>query len=275
MPALRLYLFVSLIFFILLSISGIALMQFEVTVEKRADVERVVHQAIAEGMNARDQAELRAAIEKAHHDAAALSVDGSSGEYQYTTRIHFFSPIGSVKPTLTPAQRDKLLNGPAPAQPVTNIATEGQIDKQVNHAIRVLAVNPAALNGPLTTWIPRVLFLLLPLYALLMALFYIRQRKKFFLVDHFVFSLNFHTFAFALLTIAVFAAQVIDSDWIGPVAVGALAVYGFIAMRRFYKQSYFWTTVKFLITSFIYIVFFLFPALGGVIVASISEVWSL
>ena len=41
-PALRLYLFVSLIFFILLSISGIALMQFEVTVQQKVDVEKVV-----------------------------------------------------------------------------------------------------------------------------------------------------------------------------------------------------------------------------------------
>jgi len=268
-PALRLYLFVSLIFFVLLAISGIALMQFEVTVEKRVDVGPLIDQALNESAGHPEQIE--AAIQRAHQRAAALAAEGKQSE-AFTTRVHFFSPIGSVKPTLTPAQRDKLLNGPPPAKPVTDSATEDQIDKQVNHAIRVLAVNPAALNGPLTTWIPRVLFLLLPLYALLLALFYVRQRKKFFLVDHFVFSLNFHTFAFALLTIAVFLAQVLDADLVAYVALGALVLYGFIALKRFYKQGYFWTTVKFLSISAIYMVFFLAPALAGVIVAALNEV---
>ena len=102
----------------------------------------------------------------------------------------------------------------------------------------MLASDPAALNGPLTTWIPRVLFLLLPLYALLLALFYVRQRKKFYLVDHFVFSLNFHTFAFALLTIAVFAAQVFDADLVAWfTSLGLLAVYGFIALKRLLRAE--------------------------------------
>jgi hypothetical protein len=42
-------------------------------------------------------------------------------------------------------------------------------------------------------------------------------------------------------------------------------VYVFLSIRRFYEQSWFWTTVKFLSISGIYSIFFLLPALGAVI----------
>jgi hypothetical protein len=275
-PALRLYLFVSLIFFVLMSISNIAVMQFEVTIEKGPDVNAVVTDAMREGMDAKDRAEVQAAINEARRRADALRVEGKTNEH-FSTKVHFFQPIGSVQSKLTPQQREQLMKQlSAPPKPVNPRPGQSQfelkLDAQVFHAMRVLATNPAALNGPLTTWIPRVLFLLLPIYALLMALFYVRKRKKVFLVDHFVFSLNFHTFAFALLTIAVFAAQVIEGEWLGWTALGLLAVYGLIAMKRFYRQNWFWTSLKFVTVSFFYLFFVLAPALGLVLVAALTEV---
>jgi len=267
-PALRLYLFVSLIFFVLLAISHIALMQFEVTVQKRMNVDDIVKEAVTEGMDAKDAAALRAAIERAHRKAGAIHIDNkSNSDEEFSSTIQFFAPIGSVTSKLTPGQRARLM-----AEPESKPTTEEGLNISLNHALKVLASDPAALNGPLTTWIPRVLFLLLPLYALLLAIFYIRQRKNFYLVDHFVFSLNFHTFAFALLTIAVFVAQVFDANIVAWSALGLLAVYGFISLRRFYRQSWFWTTFKFLVISLVYFIFFLAPALGIVLYAALTEV---
>jgi hypothetical protein len=270
-PALRLYLFVSLIFFLLLSISGIALMQFEVTAQPKVDVQKIINNAVRDGMNARDRAEVQAAIDKARREAA-VQVQQGKGEEEFTSEIRFFAPIGSVQSKLSPVQRARLMSQVAP--PAGAVDTEGDFNVTVSmeHAFKVLAADPAALNGPLTTWIPRVLFLLLPLYALLMALFYVRKRKKFYLVDHFVFSLNFHTFAFALLTISVFLAQVVEGEWLGWTALAILVVYGFIAMKRFYRQNWFWTSFKFVTISFIYFCFFLAPALALVLFAALSEV---
>ena len=76
-----------------------------------------------------------------------------------------------------------------------------------------IAADPAALNGPLTTWIPRILFLLLPLYALLLAVFYWRQRKKFYLVDHLIFSLSVHTFLFVALIVDIGLAQLMSDGY--------------------------------------------------------------
>ncbi|MFL6690020.1 MAG: hypothetical protein ACJ8IR_07540, partial [Alphaproteobacteria bacterium] len=128
-----------------------------------------------------------------------------------------------------------------------------------------LAANPAALNEPLTTWIPRVLFLLLPLYAVLLAVFYWRQRKKFYFVDHLIFSLSVHTFTFVALIVAVGLAQLVSGVLVFWFLLGSIGVYVFLSIHRFYEQSWFWTTVKFLSISGIYTIFFLLPALGAVI----------
>jgi hypothetical protein len=128
-----------------------------------------------------------------------------------------------------------------------------------------LAANPAALNEPLTTWIPRVLFLLLPLYALLLAVFYWRQRSKFYLIDHLTFSLTVHTFTFVALILAVGLAQLVSGGLVFWFLLGSIGLYVFLSLRRFYQQSWFWTAVKFLCISGIYTVFFMLPALGAVI----------
>jgi hypothetical protein len=58
--------------------------------------------------------------------------------------------------------------------------------------------NPQAFFTAFYAAIPRVFFVLLPLFALYLELFY---RKDGFYIDHLVFSLYYHAFVFAMLTI--------------------------------------------------------------------------
>jgi hypothetical protein len=137
--------------------------------------------------------------------------------------------------------------------------------------VEKLARDPAALNGPLTTWIPRVFFLLLPLFALLLALFYWRQRRKFYFVDHLVFSLAFHSFVFALLIVAIGAAQILAGGFVAELFFLAVVLYLLLAIRRFYAQGWVISVIKFAVVSFVYTVFFLMPALALVLVTGIIE----
>jgi hypothetical protein len=130
---------------------------------------------------------------------------------------------------------------------------------------KVLATDPAAVNGPLTEWIPRVLFILLPLFALLLACFYWRQRRELYFVDHLVFSFNVHTFVFALLLMAAALAQFVSSGTMVGVAGLALAAYVLFAMKRFYGQSWFWTWVKFAGVGFLYSGIIVPLALAGIL----------
>ena len=54
-------------------------------------------------------------------------------------------------------------------------ARENAFERAVFQTLYRLQADPAALNGPLTEWLPRILFVLLPLFAMVMALFYFRQ----------------------------------------------------------------------------------------------------
>jgi len=120
----------------------------------------------------------------------------------------------------------------------------------------------------LTDWLPRALFLLLPLYALLLAVFHLRRRKDFYLVDHLVFSLSIHTFAFVALIGAAALAQVAPGETVALLLLAVIALYIFLAMKRFYKQGWFITTVKFVLISGIYTLFFLLPAMAGILALS-------
>jgi hypothetical protein len=139
----------------------------------------------------------------------------------------------------------------------------------IRRTIEGLAKDPAALNGALTAWIPRALFFLLPAFALLLAVFYWRQRKKFYFVDHLVFSLSFHTFAFALLLMAAGLAQVLPGVLVAVVVAVALSVYLLLAMKRFYGQGWFWTSTKWFTIEFFYATSFIFPALITILVMAV------
>ena len=272
LPAPRLYLFVSLLFFVLLSASDIALMQLEVTVSDRSATEGVQEglakllPPAASGGDAADLAETRREI------VLAMQRSGAADLPAFNTTTHFFSRIGSVHSSVTPEQRARLER--ADAQIATAIKSNSGrwTNARILQGLEVTARNPAALNQPLTAWIPRVLFLLLPLFALLLCLFHIRRRKEFLFVDHMVFSLNFHSFAFVVLIFAAFAVQRFSAGIVGWTTLAAVLGYGYLAMKRFYGQSYIRTGVKFVSIAFLYTVFFLMPALGIVLLASMTEV---
>ena len=282
MPALRLYFFVSLAFFLILSTAGIAIVQFEVTATP-AKIIRDANGNYFMPNPAYDKNDADAQMFKPLLPVARDRATRPGGLYNFSTTEHFFSRIGAYRSKLTAQQREQLTEDNTfnvEVVPLTKASRAdkakmekakklgGAITKNIYSGINRLAADPAALNGPLTVWIPRVLFLLLPLYALLLALFYWRQRGKFYLVDHLIFSLSVHTFLFVLLIVDVALAQFMSDALVVSLTVIALGVYIFIAMKRFYQQGWFWTTVKFISISFVYSTFFLAPALAGVIAIS-------
>ena len=131
-----------------------------------------------------------------------------------------------------------------------------------------LQADPAALNGSLTEWLPRILFLMLPLFALVLALFHWGNRQYFF-VDHLVFSLNLYSFGFAAFLVAGVLAQFVQGDAVGWLFFSATCTYLLVAMKRFYAQSWVRTGLKFGGIAFVYTMFVLLPASGGLIAASV------
>jgi hypothetical protein len=262
-PAIRLYLFVTLIFFVLLSATGIALLQLEIVAVPQ-EVTWIGGKPfiVNPAYDAKDPA-ASAYVPK----LIAISRERAlrpGGDFDYATREHFFSRIGGYHSNLSPAARKALRDA-------SNGKGAGDTTfsrKYIYPAVNRIVADPAALNEPFTTWIPRALFLLLPLYALLLALFHIRRRKEFYLVDHLVFSLGIHTFAFVLLMVCVGLAQIVSGGTTALIFLLVCALYIFLAMKRFYGQGWLMTSVKFVGISSVYFVLFLLPALFGVLALS-------
>ena len=105
--------------------------------------------------------------------------------------------------------------------------------------------------------LPQLLFISLPFLALLLKLLYI-QRKKFFYVDHGIFSIHFYIFIFITMLI-LFALNKLDDQlhlgFINSITAFFVAViffYQYKAMRNFYGQRRLKTIVKFLILNFFF-----------------------
>jgi Protein of unknown function (DUF3667) len=109
--------------------------------------------------------------------------------------------------------------------------------------LRRAVEDPAGFKRGLIEAMPRMLFALLPVFALIVALFY--RGKKF--PEHFYFAFHFHAFVFLCLTIAV----ALRFTRIAPLAIAAgviayiwIAVYATLAFRRVYGGSMLATLTK-------------------------------
>ena len=94
---------------------------------------------------------------------------------------------------------------------------------------------------------------------------------QFYFVDHLVFSLSFHSFVFAVLNVAIGAAQILAGGLVAQLVFAAIGLYLFLAIKRFYSQGWAISAIKFAAVSFIYTIFFLLPALGLVLVRIVIE----
>ena len=120
---------------------------------------------------------------------------------------------------------------------------------------------------------PKLLFVSLPIFALILRLLYIR-RKQFYYVDHGIFSIYLYIFSFILLLTVMGISGL--TNWTGwgwiqwlqlPIWLYSV-YYMYKAMRVFYKQGRAKTIVKFLLLNFLamitiiilFAVFFAFAA---------------
>ena len=115
--------------------------------------------------------------------------------------------------------------------------------------------DPRIFNQVLNDWVPRLMVILVPFFALILSALYVRRRVWF--VDHLVFSLHFHSFMFAVLLLMLAL-----SSWFGVTLKGLgaafmfvamMGVYLFIAMWRTYRGSLFKAVIKFMILGSVYI----------------------
>jgi Protein of unknown function (DUF3667) len=107
--------------------------------------------------------------------------------------------------------------------------------------------------------LPYMMLCCIPLFALVLKVLYVRKRV--FYIDHLVYALHIHSFAYlaimliVLITIGLnrsipgaFAGWIVAALWI------TFAVQVFMSIRRVYRQGWFFTVFKFFLGGFVYLI---------------------
>lgn len=99
--------------------------------------------------------------------------------------------------------------------------------------------------------LPKLAFILLPVFALLLKLIYIRKEQTY--TEHFIFSINIYNFLFLIASV-LFPLTLVDaiSEHIPAIFFTASVLYFFFALRKVYQESIVKTLVKLTTLSFIF-----------------------
>lgn len=95
-------------------------------------------------------------------------------------------------------------------------------------------------------------FFLLPVFALILKLFYFRQDH--FYMRHLVFSIHFHSFVFILFTLMILLYWIFDRSipFFNAILIFTIPVYFILALKKYYGQNYPKVILKSIGITFIY-----------------------
>ena len=121
---------------------------------------------------------------------------------------------------------------------------------------------------------PQMLFVSLPLFALILKLLYVR-RKSFYYVNHVVFAIHLYCGTFIIILAGIFSDYLsglihYDGGWISALFSLAGFFYWYKSMRNFYEQRRAKTILKYVLVFFlasflmvfIFTIFFIFSAMA-------------
>jgi Protein of unknown function (DUF3667) len=107
--------------------------------------------------------------------------------------------------------------------------------------------------------LPYMMLACVPLFACVLKILYVRRRI--FYIDHLIYALHIHTFAYLGIVLIVLATIGLNRIAPGPVAGWIIAllwltflVQIFLSIRRVYRQGWFISIFKFLFGGFVYLI---------------------
>jgi hypothetical protein len=111
--------------------------------------------------------------------------------------------------------------------------------------------------------LPYMMLCCIPLFAFVLKILYI--RRHIFYIDHLVYALHIHTFAYTAVMLIVLATIGLNhvapgtiTGWIIALLWIAFAVQIFLSIRRVYRQGWFVSIFKFLFGGFAYLIVLIF-----------------
>ncbi len=234
MSPVRLYFFASIVFFTVMSLATADTFSFDAFTVSVTDV-------------ARDTSDL---------------ADPTGGVGGGSPSVAANAGVAALRAALRPEQwrkLDEILNrgeGDATRQAILELASvsEEEADSGLGRFFLRGAIDlfhdPELIRERILGNMSVAMFFLLPLYALLLALVYLKKKR--FFVEHFVFSVHLQTFSYVVFA----AAMLMPNNGIGGfVQVGlilAVCAYYLAAFRHYYRDGWGWTVAKWFAVSILY-----------------------
>ena len=103
--------------------------------------------------------------------------------------------------------------------------------------------------------IPKLIFILIPIFALLFKLLYVRRKVPYY--NHVIFSIHFLSFFFLMMLTSDLVGLILS--WFSILAMPIYLIYLFLALNNFYpgrKRSTLWKLLLFIFCSGIIVIFF-------------------
>ncbi len=114
------------------------------------------------------------------------------------------------------------------------------------------------LSGRFISNLGGAMFVMVPLFALLMKLAYWNRGLRY--TEHLVFGLHLHAFWFVCLMLTL-----PNQAWLTIAAIVAVPVYGFLAVRRVYGGRWRWRLPRLFVVSMLYAVALSFVFVGAIL----------
>ena len=183
------------------------------------------------------------------------------------------SPDAAVKPEETPKQESA--KDSIPEGPVFQFGDDKEPKNEFEKWMQDRAKEKFGEHGTkaqlffitLTSNLPYMMLCCIPLFAFVLKILYI--RKRIFYIDHLVYALHIHTFAYVGIILIVAATmglfRIVPSTlagWIVGLLWFLFAIQVFLSIRRVYRQGWFFSLFKFFVGGFIYLMV-LFVGLGA------------
>nr|WP_282189182.1 DUF3667 domain-containing protein [Maribellus sp. YY47] len=128
--------------------------------------------------------------------------------------------------------------------------------KEKRELIQLLR-SPEQIKARILKYMSWAFFLLLPVFALILKLFYIRRNQNY--IRHLIFSIHIHSYLFILmiLIIGMYLTLSVNFGIVTLILSLTFPIYTIIAMKKFYGQGIGKVVAKFVGMSFIYNTIFL------------------
>jgi hypothetical protein len=291
----RLYLVSSVIFFLLLSITSLRFLR-----ETMPGDFRVAPPAATDTLPAQHTvplADMQGELERVNAELERVTAELGSPDLSPTLRDSLRSERHSLvrrraaleargAPPMAPAPRDTgpdtspAVAGSPPRSDLTEFLGDARVNlghpalnAAANAKIQSLAhMTPREaierLASDFLRYIPTVLFILLPLFAGVLKLLYIRRGRYY--AEHFIYLLHTHAFVFLLFTMLLVLVMVgLFRWWVVPVLFTWLLAYTYLALRRVYGQGWLKTLVKWWILGWTYFWFLGFAVPAAFLVTAL------